>query len=298
MPRFASLALALVATPALAAAAWAEPLAVVPPLAVAASPSPKPNMRPRPKPRPKPRSSVVTRFGGVRYDPKWSALVLGFSGPVPGYNFLAAGPGEVTLGFPKTALAPGLMADHALGGNPVLRHWSFERDGSGVKLTLGLRANGHAVVSYDATRHALLLFPQVATTVKVGGGAIATILGTASYDRSTDALLIPYYGQAPTASLVQADQATWYVDIRGAGQRPAGVQLGTVPGHPLLESWLLAPLPAGRGVRLALVMAYPGNVNVRVDTTGERLIISPRLRAPGAPPHLPLPSPRPIGAKP
>ncbi|MDB5099430.1 MAG: hypothetical protein JWM80_3851 [Cyanobacteria bacterium RYN_339] len=276
---------------------WLVPQgAVIPTPKATAKPTVKPTIRPTPRPRssripirtaptPEPANgstSVNTRIGRVHFDAVRQALVLPFDGGTPGYYMDPAPPEAVFMELPHAVLALPGTHDQTLGNNPVIARWTIRtaEPEKSVRLTLDMPGPGHVLVTIDRNHHELLLFPQPTGKVLDGGAAPRAIMGLAGYDKAADVLFLPYYGTAPTPVIERISDQTWYVTMPEVALKPLGAQYGTVPGHPLLGSWLLARLPKANLARLAVTLAYPGHLEVKDDPVAKRLVIAPRLGPP------------------
>jgi hypothetical protein len=239
-------------------------------------------VRPTPPPM-APVPAPATRIGRVHYDAGRQALVLPFDGATPGYYVDGAPARAVLVELPRTALAIPGSHDQAFAANPFVSRWTARSEaGPAVHLTFDLPAPGIIVAAVDQARRELLLFPQPAGELRGAGAGPRSILDLVGFDAQADALALPYYGQAPAPVLERITERTWYLTMPEAALKPLVAQYGTVPGHPLLLSWLLARLPEANTCRLAVTLAYPGHLELHDDPAGKRLLIAPRL-GPGVP---------------
>jgi hypothetical protein len=230
---------------------------------------------PRPKRTPTPRPAIATRFARPYFDAGRQAIVWPYLGAAPGYRLAPPTAGGLTVEIPHAALQTPGRIDRALSGHPLLtRFEAVEAQAQGtLSLRLGLARPGDAVVALDPARRQLLVFPQAAGAP--GEAApVRTVFGRVGVDPQAGAIVLRYFGQAPTYTVEPVSPTHVAVDFLGAAIEPAGVQFEAVRDMPLLSFWLAAPRPA-HTVRLALVMRYPGTVRVQDDAASHRLLVLP-----------------------
>lgn len=255
--------------------------------------------------------TMATTLSPAYYDPHWKVVVVPYQGAVPAFTTeKLTNPARVYYDF--KAQFKGRYPAGPVMRHPSLVKWAMAPRGAGmVRLTLTFKAPMDVRVINNARRNLLVFVPQtpgakpapaasaaparpsaspsvrpsvrpsirpsvapsaVPSPMRSTAPASSTSsLGVARYDARRNAVVVPFNGLMPThMSETLTSPPRVYFDFQ-AGYNGPGTG-GTVPGHPSLVRWVMAPRDP-RTTRVTLTFSQP--TKVAVTQIGREILLTP-----------------------